>query len=540
MTARSELRRRRAYGLVGLLQVFCLAACGVPSLAPDGPTSTPAPTPSVVATTEPPTPAAPTPSGTPTAGRPVQPIPSVRPNGFADPPPGSGIDRYRNQKLAWRPCGDGLTCALIRAPLDYSEPDGTALTLAAARRAAAGSQRLGTLFINPGGPGGSGTSYVSYFDSAGLAAYDIVGWDPRGVGASTPVGCMGPADLDQYYALDSSPDNPSEQRIRIAAVQAFGQSCLKRSGELLTHISTVETVRDLELLRHLVGDSKINYFGSSYGTRIGALYAELYPERVGRMVLDGSVDISGEDPITQTEGFERALNNFAGWCAAESCRLGNSRAEVLRRVKSYLDQLDQRPNKVGSRMLTQQLGVEAVYRSMYGGRRSWAQLRDSLVAAIFDDNANGVLALADLSNFRRNDGSYRQINYSFPAVRCLDSQDDSVREAQRHYDHVSKAAPVLGRLGGADLTCALWPVASAPPQPTIDGDGAPPIVVIGTTGDPATPYEYAVDMADRLKSGVLVTYRGEGHLAFGSSECVNRLVIDYLVRDQVPPDRTRC
>jgi len=515
-----------------------MAACSLRSPASDEPSTVP--TPSVVVTTEPPTPT-PTPSATATRGRPVQPIPRVAPpNGFADPPPGTGIDRYHNQKLDWEPCGNGLTCTMIRAPLDYAEPDGTALTLAMARRPATGSRRLGTLFINPGGPGGSGTSYVGYFDPAGLADYDIVGWDPRGVGASTPVGCMGPADLDRYYALDASPDDASEQRIRLAAVQAFGQSCLQRSGELLEHISTVETVRDLELLRHLVGDAKINYFGSSYGTRIGSLYAELYPARVGRMVLDGSVNISGKDTITQTEGFERALNNFAGWCAAENCGLGDSRAEVLRRVRTYLDQLDQRPVKVGTRTLTQQQGVKAVYYSMYGGRRSWVQLRDSLVAAIDDGNARGLLALGDRSNFRRDDGTYDQISYSFPAVRCLDSQDDSVREAEKRYARVSKAAPVLGRLGGADLTCALWPVASAPPQPSIDGDGAPPIVVIGTTGDPATPYEYAVDMANRLKSGVLVTYRGEGHLAFGSSECINRLVIDYLVRDQVPADKTRC
>jgi pimeloyl-ACP methyl ester carboxylesterase len=501
--------------------------------------ATPPPTPSVVATTEPPSPT-PTPSTTAAGGRPVQPIPPVAPSGFSDPPPGTGMDRYRNQQLDWEPCGNDLTCTIIRAPLDYAEPDGTALTLALARRAATGSRKLGTLFINPGGPGGSGTAYVGYFDVTGLEDYDIVGWDPRGVGQSTPVGCMGPADLDRYYAMDSSPDNGSEQRIRVAAVQAFGQSCLQRSGKLLEHISTVETVRDLELLRHLVGDAKINYFGSSYGTRIGALYAELYPARVGRMVLDGSVNISGEDTITQTEGFERALNNFAAWCAAENCRLGNSRAEVLSRVKSFLDQLDRQPVKVGSRTLTQQRGVDAVYHSMYGGRRSWGQLRDSLVAAIFDGNARKVLVLGDRSNFRRDDGSYDQINYSFPAVRCLDSQDDSIREAEQRYARVSEAAPVLGRLGGADLTCALWPVSSAPPPPSIDGDGAPPIVVIGTTGDPATPYEYAVDMANRLKSGILVTYRGEGHLAFGSSECVNRLVIDYLARDRVPADKTRC
>jgi pimeloyl-ACP methyl ester carboxylesterase len=525
--------------VVGLLLVACLAGCGLASSKPTGERSVPGSTPSVVATTEPPSPT-PTPSDTPGVGRPLQPVPPVRPNGFTDPPPGSGIDRYRNQKLNWERCGDGLTCALVRAPLDYTKPDGTAVTLAVARRPATGDRRLGTLFINPGGPGGSGTSYVSYFQADGLSAYDIVGWDPRGVGASTPVSCMGPADLDRFYAMDSSPDDASEWRIWLAAVQAFGQSCLKRSGELLQHISTTETVRDLDLLRGLVGDPKINYFGSSYGTEIGALYAELYPERVGRMVLDGAVDISGKQTITQTEGFERALNNFAGWCAAQQCRLGEKRTEVLSRIKSYLEQLDQRPAKVGGRMLSQQQGVEGVFYSMYGGQSSWAQLRDALVAAIFDNDASGLLALGDRSNFRREDGSYVQINYSFPAVRCLDSQDTSVREAEKQYERVAKAAPVLGRLGGADLTCPLWPVAPAPRQPPIDGAGAPPIVVIGTTGDPATPYEYAVDMARRLKSGVLVTYRGEGHLAFGSSGCVRQLVIDYLVQGRVPADNTRC
>ena len=162
------------------------------------------------------------------------------------------------------------------------------------------------------------------------------------------------------------------------------------------------------------------------------------------------------------------------------------------------------------------------------------------MAAIFDSDGRSLLTLGDRSNFRQDDGSYDQLNYSFPAVRCLDSQDASVREVERRYARVSKAAPVLGRLGGADLTCVLWPVASAPPPPVIDAVGARPIVVIGTTGDPATPYEYAVDMADRLASGVLITFAGEGHLAYDQSPCVQTLVRDYLVRDRVPPNRTRC
>ena len=538
MSVGPDHRRGWAYGVLGLLVLAVLTACALPLPTVPNATLTPvAPSPTPSAASGSPTASA---SPSPDEGRPVQPIPPVVPDGFHDPPRGSGLARYQDQRLRWQSCGNGLTCAAVLAPLDYAEPDGTAITLALARREATSEPRLGTLFINPGGPGGSGTSYVGYFNPAGLEGYDIVGWDPRGVGYSTPVTCMGDEELERYYALDASPDDPAEERIRTEAVLAFGRSCLERSGELLQHVSTVETVRDLELLRGLVGDDKINYFGSSYGTRIGALYAELFPDRVGRLVLDGSVNISAADTISQTEGFERAFNNFATWCAREKCRLGDSKAAVLQRVKSYLEELDQQPLPVGDRVLTQQLGVEGVFYSMYGGQRSWEQLRDALVAAMFDRDGQALLTLGDRSNFRMDDGRYDQINYSFPAVRCLDSQDVSVRVMERRYEQVSKAAPVLGRLGGADLTCVLWPVAPAPPPPSVDGAGARPIVVIGTTGDPATPYEYAVDMANRLKSGVLITFDGEGHLAYGKSECVQGLVRDYLTRDQVPPDKSRC
>ena len=533
-----QRRTRGAYGVLGLLVMIVLTACAIPMpTVPSWTPSPPAPSPTPSAASESP-PASGSPS--PKEGRPVQPIPPVVPNGYHDPPPGSGPARYQQQELRWQPCGNGLSCTAVLAPLDYARPDGTAITVTMARRAATSEPRLGTLFINPGGPGGSGTSYVEYFNPAGLEGYDIVGWDPRGVGYSTPVTCMGPAELDRFYAMDGSPDDQAEERARNEAVQGFGRSCLERSGTLLQHVSTVETVKDLELLRGLVGDDKINYFGSSYGTRIGALYAELYPQRVGRMVLDGSVNLSGSDTISQTEGFERALNNFASWCAEQRCRLGDTKAAVLAQVESYLEALDQAPLPVGDRTLTQQLGVEGVFHSMYGGERSWERLRDALVAAIFDRDGRALLMLGDRSNFRRDDGSYDQINYSFPAVRCLDSQDVSVRKKQQEYAKISKAAPVLGRLGGADLTCVLWPVAPAPPPPSVDGAGARPVLVIGTTGDPATPYEYAVDMADRLESGVLITFEGEGHLAYGQSECVQELVQDYLARDRVPPDRSRC
>jgi pimeloyl-ACP methyl ester carboxylesterase len=525
-----SVRRLRSWGVLAALLGVLAACSNGPQTPPDQQSSVASP--SATATTTP---------TLPKDGRPLQPIPQVRPEGFTEPPPGTGLARYQRQQLDWKSCGHGLSCSTMLVPLDYTDPDGTAITLAVAKRPAASNKRLGSLIINPGGPGGSGVGYVGYFNAEGLESYDIVGWDPRGVGRSTPVTCYGPADLDRYFSMDSSPDDPGELQARIDEQIKFGESCLSKSGALLEHISTMETVRDLDLLRYLVGDSKINYFGSSYGTRIGALYAELFPQRVGRMVLDGAVNVNSKSKINQVDGFERALNHFAAWCAEEPCRIGAQRDEVLSTIKGFLDRLDQKPLAVdGGRTLSQQQGVEAVFYAMYGGRASWQELRDALTAAILDSDGTGLLQLADASDRRNRDGSYGQLMYSFPAIRCLDSRDNSVRAAEKRLATDSRRAPILGRLNGPDLVCPLWPVKPAAKLPAIDAAGAPPILVIGTTGDPATPYEYAVAMANALSSGVLVTFNGEGHLAYGQSSCVKSLADAYLVRNQVPRDGTRC
>jgi pimeloyl-ACP methyl ester carboxylesterase len=524
-------RRLRLLGVSVVAALALLAACSAdPTSQADQSASAPGPSPAVTPTPE-----------LPPDGRPLQPVPAVEPEGFADPPPGEGLTRYEKQRLNWKSCGPGLSCSTVLVPLDYAQPDGTAISLMVAKRPATASKRLGSLFINPGGPGGSGVWYVGYFNAAGLENYDIVGWDPRGVGHSTPVTCYGEDDLDRYFSMDSSPDDPSELQARIGEQIKFGQSCLEKSGPLLEHVSTMETIRDLELLRHLLGDAKINYFGSSYGTKIGSLYAEQLPHRVGRMVLDGAVNINSKSRVSQVQGFERALQHFAAWCAEENCRLGSQRNDVLAVIKEFLDGLDQQPLEVsGGRNLSQQQGVEAVFYSMYGGTSSWPRLRDALTTAIFDKNGGGLLELADASDRRDRDGRYGQLNYAFPAIRCLDSQDDSVREAQDRLAKESRSAPILGRLNGPDLACPLWPVKPAPKQPVVDAVGAPPIVIIGTTGDPATPYEYAQAMDRALRSGVLVTFQGEGHLAYGQSGCVRQLVVAYLARDVVPRDGTRC
>lgn len=468
------------------------------------------------------------------------PVPDVRPAGFTSPPRGSGIDRYLDQGLRWSACGKGLQCASVLAPLNYDQPDVEAITLAVAKRPASAAPRIGSLFINPGGPGASGTEYVGYFPATGLERYDIVGWDPRGTGRSTPVKCANGKAMDDYVSMDVSPDDAAEEKQLEQAERDFGRSCLERSGVLLQHISTAETVRDLDLLRHLVGEEKLSYLGSSYGTKIGALYAEVHPGNVGRMVLDGAVNLTTKDDVSQLDGFERALGRFASWCAEQKCRLGGSRAEVEKSIGDLWDRLDAKPIDGGRGPLTQQLALTGVLAVLYENKEAWRYLRQGLELAIVDDDGRYLMYFADQYNERGKNGQYGQLQFSFPAIRCLDSQDVSVAKEQREAAAEAKRAPVIGPYAGADLVCPLWPVAPAPKTAPIRGEGAAPIVVIGTTGDPATPYEYAERMADQLDSGTLLTLKGEGHLGYGQSACIRRYVQAYFVKGDVPRDGTRC
>ena len=477
--------------------------------------------------------------GEPGQGRPLQEVPDVRPTGLTDPPPGEGLARYARQELDWQPCRDGLRCATVLVPLDYNEPDTTALTLSLAMKPATASKRRGALFLNPGGPGGSGVEMVQGFDHQGLEGYDLVGWDPRGVGESTPVQCARGAELEAHLTIDVSPDDSRERTALLADARNFGASCLAESGPLLTHVSTIETARDLDLLRQLVGDPKLNYLGFSYGTQIGATYAHLHGAKVGRMVLDGAVDITSKS-VSQELGFERALGAFAEWCASERCRLGSTRTEVIEAITGLWQRLDRRPLAVGSRKLNQTLGVAGVVFVLYFDQRSWPYLEAALDEAIDSKNGKPLLTFADEFLRRRDEGEYGQLNYSFPAVRCLDSPDSSVAEAEQEWAEARTEAPSVGPYFGPDVTCPLWPVPPVQQRGSLTAPDAPPIVVVGSTQDPATPYEWAVAMAKQLRSGVLITREGAGHTGYSASDCVRRLVQAYLVDGKVPRDGSTC
>ncbi|MFZ0529582.1 MAG: alpha/beta hydrolase [Propionicimonas sp.] len=452
---------------------------------------------------------------------------------------GDGLSGYVTQQLDWNAC-DEDECAQVLVPLDYADPSAAAITLSLKRKPATKSPRLGTLFINPGGPGASGTELVDGFASAGLEQYDILGWDPRGTAGSTPVHCFDDEQADAFSTLDGSPDDEAEREALIEAAYTFGESCWQNSGALLEHISTIDTVRDLDLLRRLVGDDKLNYLGYSYGTQIGATYAELFGQNSGRLVLDAAVNITDNDDVIQAMGFDLALGNFAAWCASDGCALGSSKAEVLDRITGLLDDLDQAPLEVGERKLTQTLAATGIAAMLYGGESTWSTLASSILAAT-KGRGEALLWGADYLNSRSEDGTYDTMFFAFPAISCADdSTEQGVLDADQLWQEDQQKAPIFGKYFGPQYTCPLWPVLPARSL-DIRGVSAPPLLVIGGTGDNATPYQQAKDMAAQLESGVLVTYEGEGHGTFGGkSTCVDRIVVNYLVNGVVPKDGVTC
>jgi len=459
--------------------------------------------------------------------------------GLVDGLTGDGLSGYLKQSVEWSPC-DEDECARILAPLDYANPAAAAVTLSLRRQPATKSPRLGTLFVNPGGPGASGTDLAESFDNDGLEQYDILGWDPRGTGASTPVQCFSDRQADAFNNLDGSPDDEAERAALIEGVFDFGKSCWERSGSLLEHISTIETVRDLDLMRELVGDAKLSYLGYSYGTQIGATYAELFGEFTGRLVLDAAVNITDTDEVIQAMGFDLALGNFASWCAKEACALGSSKDEVLDLITGLLDKLDSAPLKVGERKLTQTLAATGIAALLYGGKSTWPTLAASVLAAT-KGRGDALLWGADFLNSRDEDGTHDPMFFALPAISCADdSTEQGVLDADRLWAEDQQKAPIFGKYFGPQYTCALWPVRPAR-RLDIRGASAQPLLVIGGTGDNATPYQQAVDMADQLKSATLVTYEGEGHGTFGGkSECVDRIVVNYLVKGTMPAEGVRC
>ncbi|MEV0451375.1 alpha/beta hydrolase [Streptomyces sp. NPDC050600] len=467
----------------------------------------------------------------------------------------TALQKYYGQKVSWRDCGVAdFQCGTVLVPLDYAKPEAGDVKLAVSRvRATGPGKRLGSLLVNPGGPGGSAVGYLQGYAGIGYPApvrarYDIVGVDPRGVARSEPVECLTGPRMDAYTQVDQTPDDAAETRALEAAFKEFAAACEKRSGRVLPYVSTVAAARDMDVVREVLGDRKLTYVGASYGTFLGATYAELFPDKTGRLVLDGAMDpsLSAVDlNRDQTGGFETAFKAFAADCVRQrDCPLGTeSVPAATAALRRFFHDVDAKPVPTGeSRPLGESLATTGVIAAMYD-EAAWPQLREALTRAMGGEGSS-LLALADSYYEREADGSYANLMSANAAVNCLDLPPafTGPEAAEKAVPSFEQASPVFGRgLAWAALNCTYWPTPATGRPHRVTADGAPPIVVVGTTRDPATPYKWARSLAAQLSSGTLLTYEGDGHTAYGrGSDCIDTAINTYLLEGTAPTDGKRC
>jgi pimeloyl-ACP methyl ester carboxylesterase len=468
------------------------------------------------------------------------------------PPSGQGtLSKFYKQDLAWSGCGDNQ-CAKLTVPIDYSHPEGGTIQLAVLKvRSNKPSERIGSLVVNPGGPGGSGVFYAAgaQFTDQVRAAYDVVGFDPRGVGASAPVKCLNDRELDNFLGADPTPATKTQEQKIADSAKAFADKCKANGGALLGHVSTIEAAKDMDVLRAALAEPKLNYLGKSYGTFLGATYADLFPNKVGRFVLDGVIDpnlTSSQVNAGQADGFEMATRAYVADCVNKgNCPLGDSVDSGLATLRGFLKQMDTNPLPVDDpyvKKLTEGWASLGVAGPMYDPQQ-WPDLTEALRQA-FAGHGTSLMKLADNYAERTSGGAYQgnlmQVIY---AVNCLDRSDV---KALTHFESEARSltakAPTWGPfLAWSTVACGYWPVPANNAPKKITAAGSGPIVVVGTTRDPATPYKWAQGLVSELQNGHLITYNGDGHTAYmRSNSCVDDAVDAYLVKGVVPPPGLKC
>jgi pimeloyl-ACP methyl ester carboxylesterase len=475
--------------------------------------------------------------------------------------PLSDLAAYENQKLDWSTCYDNFECTDLRVPIDYADLTVGTFKLAVLRyKAQDQKNRIGSLIVNPGGPGGSGVDYAYnaeyVFDPEVLDRYDIVGFDPRGVDRSAPIECLTDAETDANYASDAKPDTEAELQKALADSQDFIKKC-EAKNKYITHYSTAESARDMDILRAALGDKKINFFGKSYGTYLGTLYAQFFPDKVGRMVLDGALDPNIsilEQNISQAVGFDEALDAFLADCAKQDdCPLPANRQEATAAIIALFTTAATNPlprkTKVvnDDRVATESLIVLGTASALYDDADGWPKLRTAFLEGQrgFGDT---FLDLADQYSGRSSDGTYASNELDSGAIiDCLDWPDTrDIEKTKEDAKRFSDRAPVFGPyLAYTNIACKfLTPAPKDKLTRTtnkITSIKTAPILVIGTTRDPATPYDWAVGLHKIFTTSKLISLDADGHTGQGrGSACVDNAVDSYLLKGKMPKKNLTC
>jgi pimeloyl-ACP methyl ester carboxylesterase len=479
----------------------------------------------------------------------------------SQPPPtdyAAALRDYYTQKVDWKPCsGDSKQqCATIEVPVDYTKPQGDRFHLALRKVPATDpAKRVGSLLVNPGGPGASGVDFAqgasSTFSKDVLAAYDIVGFDPRGIGSSDAVDCLTNSDMDLLFSTDPTPDSAAEKAKDHAVLDGITERCASKGGDRARHMSTTEVARDMDIMRVLLGDQKLNFFGGSYGTFLGALYADMFPKQVGRMVLDSAMSPNQTDEQEMTydiQGFESSMDAFLDWCVArDDCALGRDKTAAKQKLVALLDKVERdglTTNRPGLSRIGEGWVTFGIFMCLYSDQL-WEPLNQALTQAIDKGDGDLLLRIGSLFVDRSPSGKYDKGSYlqAMIPVRCADWPRTPPTPARVAEEDQAKAAhPLWARMTG-DLydNCRTWPGASRTPKGTTLGVGAAPILVIGNERDPATPIGGTKQLAKDLASGVLLTSNHDGHGTYNQGNtCVDGAVDRYLVDGKTPPNGESC
>jgi len=459
---------------------------------------------------------------------------------------------FYTQQLTWSRCEGDFQCAKVKVPVDYSKPDGGSIELAILKLAAKGGNKKGSLLVNPGGPGGSGVDFVRDAGATNIsdkvrANYDVVGFDPRGVKRSAPVTCLTDQERDASRAKVYKLDTDAGLADALADNKAIAAKCAEKTGPVLGHVDTVSAAKDMDVLRGVLNDAKLNYLGYSYGTFLGSTYASLFPDNVGRMVLDGALDPSlNYEELTagQAKAFEKAIRAYVTHCLQNSgCPFSGSADDAIREIQDIIASVEASPKTAkDGRVVNASMFVSGFILPFYNDD-NWPLLTQALDSAKKGD-VSPMLRLSDFGADREPNGAYSaNSTFAFTAVNCLDyPMDADTAEMRAEDQRLRQLSPTLGYYFAYGATsCKDWPYKSQRTPAPVQYKGSTDIVVIGTTGDPATPVEWAGSLRKQLGKASLLTWKGEGHTAYGrSNSCIGNAVDGYLVDGKTPADNTVC